>query len=242
MHDAPILARAPEAVPVLGLICRATAALSSPPPPVISAFRYDQQMDAQMIPHDAPINPGNSEGPLFSRDGRVVAVNTYRFSPMMGADGLGFAVLETTAQERIRLWDLGPSVSFGPPAGSLTHDADKSMEGFTPEFQATGDEFTIRATFTNPYSAGTGPDHLVLGGIPTSKCAADCLSGGTAKELYDLKGQGRIEVVRRGLRKGVNDLRQRPTVGIVAVSNSPPHASQAVDAVVDVEVEVISGF
>ena len=60
-------------------------------------------MDAQMIHHDAPINPGNSEGPLFSRDGRVVAVNTYRFSPMMGADGLGFAVLETTAHERIRL-------------------------------------------------------------------------------------------------------------------------------------------
>ena len=163
---------------------------------------------------------------------------------MMGADGLGFAVLETTAQERIRLWDLGPSVSFGPPAGSLTHDADKSMEGFTPEFQATGDEFTIRATFTNPYSAGTGPDHLVPGGIPTSKCAADCLSVGTAKELYDLKGQGRIaksvcarvrnrfevakaevgdnELAAAGRRWGSRRCRTRRV-----------HASQAVDAVVE---------
>ena len=62
-------------------------------------------------------------------------------------------------------------------------------------------------------------------------------------------------MVRRSLRKGVNELRQRATLGIAAVSNSALHASQAVDAVVehiegrsgeyevvDVEVEVISGF
>ena len=120
---------------------------------IISAFRYDAHMDAQMVQHDAPINPGNSGGPLFSRDGRVAAVNTYRFPPVDGATGLGFAVLETTAQERIRLWDLRPSASFGPLAGNLQHELDDRFEAFTPEFQATGDEFTVRATFTNPYSA-----------------------------------------------------------------------------------------
>ncbi len=120
---------------------------------IISAFRYDQQMDAQMIQHDAPINPGNSGGPLFSRDGRVVAVNTYVFNPLLFAEGMGFAVLETTARERIRLWDLGPSASFGPLAGSLPHDVlDDYFESFTPKFKATGDEFALRATFFNPYS------------------------------------------------------------------------------------------
>ena len=120
---------------------------------IISAFRYDAHMDAQMVQHDAPINPGNSGGPLFSRDGRVVAVNTYVLDPLLFADGMGFAVLETTAQERIRLWDLGPSASFGPLTGDLQHELDDRFEAFTPEFQATGDEFTVRATFTNPYSA-----------------------------------------------------------------------------------------
>ena len=103
-----------------------------------------------MIQHDAPINPGNSGGPLFSRDGRVVGVNTYI---LRQTEGMGFAVLETTVQERIRLWDLGPSASFGPLAGNLQHKLDNSVKSFSPKFQATGDEFTIHATFTNPYSA-----------------------------------------------------------------------------------------
>ncbi len=116
---------------------------------IISAFRYDQRMDAQWIQHDAPINGGNSGGPLLSRDGRVVAVNFGRFD---WAEGMGFAVLETTAQERIRLWDLGPSASFGPLIGGLQHELDDYMEGYTPKFEATGDEFAIRATFFNPYN------------------------------------------------------------------------------------------
>ena len=119
---------------------------------IISAFRYDQRMDAQWIQHDAPINGGNSGGPLLSRDGRVVAVNFGRFD---WAEGMGFAVLETTVQERIRLWDLGPSESFGPLAGSLPHVVDDYLETFTPKFRATGDEFALRVTFFNPYNGSS---------------------------------------------------------------------------------------
>ena len=118
---------------------------------IISAFRYDQFMDAQLIQHDAPINGGNSGGPLLSRDGRVVGINTLSLVAVE-IEGLHFAVLETTVQERIRLWDLGPSASFGPLAGSLPHELDDYSESFTPSFMATGDEFALRATFFNPYS------------------------------------------------------------------------------------------
>jgi serine protease Do len=41
---------------------------------------------------DAPINRGNSGGPLFSTDGTVVGVNTAIFSPSGGSIGIGFAI------------------------------------------------------------------------------------------------------------------------------------------------------
>ena len=41
---------------------------------------------------DAPINRGNSGGPLFDMEGKVVGVNTAIYSPSGGSVGIGFAV------------------------------------------------------------------------------------------------------------------------------------------------------
>ncbi|WP_137179797.1 trypsin-like peptidase domain-containing protein [Roseomonas sp. AR75] len=53
----------------------------------IGAGPYDD-----FIQVDAPINQGNSGGPLFSQDGRVIGMNTAIFSPSGGSVGIGFAV------------------------------------------------------------------------------------------------------------------------------------------------------
>ena len=53
----------------------------------IDAGPYDDFLQV-----DASINKGNSGGPLFSLDGRVIGVNTAIFSPNGGSVGIGFAI------------------------------------------------------------------------------------------------------------------------------------------------------
>jgi serine protease Do len=53
----------------------------------IGAGPYDQ-----FIQVDAPINQGNSGGPLFTQDGKVIGMNTAIFSPSGGSVGIGFAI------------------------------------------------------------------------------------------------------------------------------------------------------
>ncbi len=53
----------------------------------IGAGPYDDFLQV-----DAPINRGNSGGPLFGTDGTVMGVNTAIFSPSGGSVGIGFAI------------------------------------------------------------------------------------------------------------------------------------------------------
>ncbi len=50
---------------------------------------------------DAPINKGNSGGPAFNLQGKVVGVNTAIFSPSGGSVGIGFAIPASVAREII---------------------------------------------------------------------------------------------------------------------------------------------
>jgi serine protease Do len=59
----------------------------------ISAGPYDDYLQT-----DAAINKGNSGGPLFTLDGKVVGINTAIFSPSGGSVGIGFSVPANTAK------------------------------------------------------------------------------------------------------------------------------------------------
>jgi serine protease Do len=47
---------------------------------------------------DAPINRGNSGGPMFNMDGQVIGINTAIYSPSGGSIGIGFAIPSALAE------------------------------------------------------------------------------------------------------------------------------------------------
>jgi serine protease Do len=59
----------------------------------INAGPYDDFLQT-----DAPINRGNSGGPMFNLGGEVIGINTAIFSPSGGSVGIGFAIPSAIAQ------------------------------------------------------------------------------------------------------------------------------------------------
>ncbi|MFO1118988.1 MAG: Do family serine endopeptidase [Rhodospirillales bacterium] len=91
-----------------GLAGTATAGIVSSRGRDIGAGPYDD-----FIQIDAPINTGNSGGPLFDGDGKVIGVNTAIYSPTGGSVGIGFAIPSNAARKVVaELQDKG-TVSRG---------------------------------------------------------------------------------------------------------------------------------
>ena len=91
------------------------------------------------IQTDAPINRGNSGGPLFDMQGQVIGINTAIFSPSGGSIGIGFSIPSNLAKPVLaqllkyghprRGWlgvriqevtpDIAASLGLKPPSGAL---------------------------------------------------------------------------------------------------------------------------
>ena len=79
---------------------------------IVSAFRHDTARGTDLIQTDAPLNPGNSGGPLFSLDGLVVGINASSF---LFLDGLSFAISEAAVQEQLPTLLASPPRPVWPP-------------------------------------------------------------------------------------------------------------------------------
>jgi serine protease Do len=62
----------------------------------INSGPYDEYIQT-----DASINRGNSGGPMFNLDGKVIGINTAIFSPSGGSVGIGFAIPSNVARNVI---------------------------------------------------------------------------------------------------------------------------------------------
>ncbi|MBE7211624.1 MAG: trypsin-like peptidase domain-containing protein [Gluconacetobacter diazotrophicus] len=87
---------------------------------------------------DAPINRGNSGGPLITQDGKVVGVNTAILSPSGGSIGIGFAIPSDVVRDVVAQLQKSGHVTrgyLGVTAQEITPAMAKALKLPTP---ATG--------------------------------------------------------------------------------------------------------
>jgi len=85
---------------------------------IVSAVRYESDVDRWVIQTDAPINPGNSGGPLLSSAGEILGINTYVVRSTgsgVSVEGFGFAVSEVTVQQELSNLKKGSVAPFPTP-------------------------------------------------------------------------------------------------------------------------------
>lgn len=92
---------------------------------VVSAVARQLEQDSRMIylQTDAPVNPGNSGGPLVDVSGRVVGINTMLLSQSGGSEGIGLAVpsnIVRSVTEQLRRFGAVRRGDIGLDAQTIT--------------------------------------------------------------------------------------------------------------------------
>lgn len=116
---------------------------------------------------DAPINRGNSGGPLFDANGRVIGVNTAIFSPSGGSIGIGFAI---------------PASQAGPIVAQLEEHGQIERGWLGVEIQPVTQDVAASLGLKEPKGA------LVAGVVPDSPAAKGGLQPGDV--ILSIAGKG----------------------------------------------------
>ncbi len=167
----------------------------------------DGRMIEDVLQHTAPLNPGNSGGPLVDSRGRVVGINT---AIIPFAQGIGFAISAQTAawvlprllaHGRVRRSLLGVSVEMRPLEARLRHR--HGIEGSrAPTVVAVGGRSPAEA-------AGLRPGDRILAFAGTATLQAGSLQRllaewphGKAAPVTILRGEDRLELAVRPVEDG----------------------------------------
>jgi serine protease Do len=99
---------------------------------VVSAVARQPDADHPMvyIQTDAPINHGNSGGPLVNANGELVGINTFILSESGGSVGLGFAIPSTivsVASEQLRRYGHLHQGEIGANLQTITPDLARGL-------------------------------------------------------------------------------------------------------------------
>ena len=175
---------------------------------------------------DAPINQGNSGGPLFDLSGRVIGVNTAIYSPNGGNVGIGFAI---------------PAKQATPIIEQLKTSGRVERAWLGVQIQAVTDEIAEGLGLDESRGALVAS---VVAGSPAEKAglrAGDVILGFNGEDIENIKDLTRkvaeaspkdestIEVWRSGDRETLDvDLGRSPEdTAVVARDGAHPDASSA---------------
>ena len=105
---------------------------------IVSARGRDIQQGPydDFIQTDAPINRGNSGGPLFDMDGAVVGINTAIYSPSGGSIGIGFSIPSNEAKlvvDQLRRFGRARRGWIGVRVQAVTQDIATSLKRASTE-------------------------------------------------------------------------------------------------------------
>ena len=136
---------------------------------IVSAVRYESDMDRWVIQTDASINPGNSGGPMLSMSGEFVGIATYKIVKSKGGiavEGVGFAVAATTLRDQLPVIVSGNSLAVLARATPTPPPAPKRFKLSVNGTEVSEDDTVIALTggsvkvsplpdFDGSYPAGT---------------------------------------------------------------------------------------
>ena len=151
---------------------------------------------------DASINRGNSGGPTFDLDGKVVGVNTMIFSPNGGSVGIGFAIASDVVARVVedllddgridRGWlgvtiqsldaDLATALELGEPEGALVAEI---AEGSPAEDAGLAPGDVLTAVDGQPITTLRDATRAIAAISPGSEVRVDVLRAG-APETFEV--------------------------------------------------------